>query len=163
MLTASCLVAACGKDSTGSSDPATPVLTAAMLGEQRVLPVEQYLASAPYSAADLENGERQARTCLACHNLAAGGPNMVGPNLHGFFGRQAASVAGFSYSSALAEAGFRWTPRALDAWLQQPARFLPGNRMIYPGIASESDRVDLIAYLLETVGGEAAEARGATQ
>ena len=86
---------------------------------------------------------------------------MVGPNLFKFFGRPAASVPEFSYSQVLAEAGFFWTPRALDAWLEQPARFLPGNRMIYPGIASERDRTDLIAYLLRATTGETTGTRGA--
>jgi cytochrome c2 len=38
--------------------------------------------------------------------------------------------------------------------LLQPSKFLPGNRMVYPGIASQSDRVDLIAYLLNVTGSE---------
>ena len=88
---------------------------------------------------------------------------MVGPNLYGFFGKPAASVEGFTYSTALADAEFRWTPRALDAWLLQPAKFLPGNRMVYPGIASQSDRVDLIAYLLRVTAAEPAETDGVTQ
>lgn len=40
------------------------------------------------------------------------------------------------------------TPAALDAWLADPARFLPGNRMAIPGISDASDRDNLIAYLL---------------
>ena len=79
---------------------------------------------------------------------------MIGPNLFGFFGKPAGSVAGYSYSAALQEADFRWTPRALDAWLLQPARFLPGNRMSFPGVSRASDRADLIAYLLEATSRE---------
>ncbi len=156
-LITSFLVAACGGDSAGPGSTAASVLTAATLGQQVVLPAERYLAETPYSAADFDNGERQARMCRACHSLEKSGPNMVGPGLYGFFGQQAASAEGFNYSDALAQAGFRWTPRALDAWLQQPAKFLPGNRMIYPGIASAGDRVDLIAYLLKTTAGEPAD------
>ena len=59
------------------------------------------------------------------------------------------AVERYSYSDALQEADFVWTPRALDAWLAQPARFLPGNRMSFPGVSQASDRTDVIAYLLE--------------
>ncbi len=79
---------------------------------------------------------------------------MVGPNLHRFFGKKVGSVAGYRYSAALQEADFVWTPRALDAWLAQPARFLPGNRMSFPGVSGAGDRADVIAYLLEATGEE---------
>ncbi|NNF41188.1 MAG: hypothetical protein HKN64_07395 [Woeseiaceae bacterium] len=46
------------------------------------------------------------------------------------------------------DADFVWTPRALDAWLAQPGRFLPGNRMSFAGLMQQSQRDDLIAYLL---------------
>ena len=55
--------------------------------------------------------------------------------------------------AAVREVDFVWTPRALDAWLSQPGRFLPGNRMTFAGVPREKDRVDLIAYLLESTGG----------
>jgi cytochrome c len=45
-------------------------------------------------------------------------------------------------------ADFVWTPAALNAWLAQPGRFLPGNRMTFAGVLKQSDRDDLIAYLL---------------
>lgn len=73
---------------------------------------------------------------------------MIGPNLYGLFGRPAGTAPGFPYSRALAEADFVWTPRALDAWLAEPARFLPGNAMAYPALASPGDRAALIASLL---------------
>ena len=148
---AACLVAACGADSTSSpaaGDGSAAPLTAAALGEQSVLPAADYLAQAPYAAADRDNGERLAQMCRACHTFGKGGVNTVGPNLYGFFGKPAASVATYSYSAALQEADFVWTPRALDAWLSQPARFLPGNRMSFPGVSRAGERADLIAYLL---------------
>jgi cytochrome c len=45
-------------------------------------------------------------------------------------------------------ANFVWTPRALDGWLAQPGKFLPGNRMTFAGVMRQSDRDDLVAYLL---------------
>ncbi|MGB5630702.1 MAG: hypothetical protein WBM57_15145, partial [Woeseiaceae bacterium] len=56
---------------------------------------------------------------------------------------------GFEYSDAMRNADFVWTPEALNAWLAQPGRFLPGNRMTFAGVLQQEDRNDLIAYLLE--------------
>lgn len=124
------------------------MLTAATLGEQVVLSNSDYLADSRYVGADLDNGAQQSQVCRACHSLEQGGPNMIGPNLFGFFGKRAGMRADFAYTQVLAEAGFTWTPRALEAWLAQPARFLPGNRMTFAGVLDEGNRADLVAYLL---------------
>jgi len=119
-----------------------------MLGEQVVLTAEEYLAGAPYRDADRSRGERQAQICKACHSLGRDGPNMIGPALHDFFGKEVGSRSGFEYSAVMRNANFVWTPEALNAWLAQPGRFLPGNRMTFAGVLKQSDRDDLIAYLL---------------
>lgn len=147
-----CLFTACSGESDsspGAADGGVPPLTAATLGEQTVLAAADYLEQEPYAGADRANGQRLANMCKACHTLAKGGVHMIGPNLSGFFGDAAGSAEGYNYSAALQEAGFVWTPRAMDAWLARPARFLPGNRMSFPGVSSASDRADMIAYLLE--------------
>ena len=132
-------------------------LSAATLGEQTVLDVSEYLAIEQFKVANVKKGERQALICKACHSLDAGGPNMIGPALFGFFGKEAGAQAGFAYSPAMLAADFVWTPRALDAWLAQPGRFLPGNRMTFGGVASQQDRDDLIAYLLVKTSAEESE------
>jgi len=144
------LFAGCEKktDDAVSGADVVPLLTAATLGEQTLLTTAEYLAATPYSNANRSNGENLARVCRACHSLETGGPNMIGPALHGFFGSGAGSRDGFEYSAVLSNTGFVWTPRALDAWLVQPGRFLPGNRMVFAGLSRQSDREDLIAYLL---------------
>ena len=124
-------------------------LTAATLGEQSVLATAEYLARPPYAGADRVNGQRLAQMCRACHTVGQGGAHMIGPNLFGMFGRAAGSAERYAYSPALQEADFVWTPRALDAWLERPAGFLPGNRMSFPGVSDAGDRRDVIAYLLE--------------
>ncbi len=159
LVISSCLAAACGGDgasSTAGEDPAA-ALTASTLGEQTVLAAADYLLQAPYAGADRENGQRLAQMCKACHTVQDGGVHMIGPNLFGFFGTVAGSAERYAYSAALQEAEFVWTPRALDAWLARPARFLPGNRMSFPGVSSASDRADVIAYLLEATSPQAGD------
>jgi cytochrome c len=101
-----------------------------------------------YASADIERGELLSLACQACHTLAANEPAMLGPNLHGIFGRVSATASDFQYSPALRAAGVVWTPRALDAWLADPSDFLPGNNMAFTGYNSAGDRRDLIAFLL---------------
>lgn len=145
------LVAGCGKktEETGTESGTAPLPTAATLGEQIVLSAQGYLAVAPYKDADRSRGERQAHICKACHSLDREGPNVIGPALYGFFGTEVGVRSGFEYSAVLRNADFVWTPGALNAWLAQPGRFLPGNRMTFAGVQRQSDRVDLIAYLLD--------------
>jgi cytochrome c len=151
-LIALALLVACGNDrqESGTSADSATLLTAATLGEQIVLPVADYLAEERFAGANQSNGLRQAQICKACHSLEEGGPNMIGPALFDVFGRGVGEQGGFDYSPVLRNANFVWTPRALDAWLAQPGKFLPGNRMAFAGVFDAQDRNDLIAYLLVT-------------
>ena len=109
-----------------------------------------YRAQEPYASADRDRGAAQVQICRACHTLGEGEAHMIGPNLYGFFGRPAASAEGFgNYSSVLSDAGIVWSPQAVDAFIAQPMKFLPGNRMSFIGISSKLDRDALLAYLLE--------------
>lgn len=103
---------------------------------------------APYNTADYDQGRRQFAKCRACHLIDAEGGHRVGPNLNGIFQRKSGVAEGFKYSDALAEADFDWTPEQLDQWLANPKQFLPGNRMVFAGIAKQEQRENLIAYLL---------------
>jgi len=108
--------------------------------------------------ADLENGRRLYRRCSACHTLGEGEAHLVGPNLHGLFGRTAGAQEGFGYSAALGDAEFDWTPERLDEWLASPRTFLPGNRMSFAGLRHADDRRDVIAYIaVETSAVSAAD------
>lgn len=142
------LLAGCGAGTDTAADR-QPAVTAAELGEQTVLSVDEYLASPPYAEADLERGRTLYLQCRACHTIEEGGRNLAGPNLYGTFGKQVAADPEFPYSDALRQADFVWTPRAMDAWITSPWLFLPGNRMSYGGMHRPEDRRDLIAWMLQ--------------
>jgi cytochrome c len=100
------------------------------------------------AGADLERGKLLSLACAACHTFGAGERTIVGPNLHGVFGRRAASLPDFGYSPALRASGLTWTPRSLAAWLADPQGFVSGTTMTFTGYHSPEDRRDLIAFLL---------------
>ena len=103
-----------------------------------------------YAVADAATGEKVFKKCKACHKLEDGA-NGVGPSLYGVVNRGVASVA-YKFSDALTAVGGDWTPAQLDAFLTRPKDFAPGTKMTFPGLKSENDRVNLIAYL-STIGG----------
>ena len=127
----------------------TPVLTATTLGDQEIMTNRTWSEVPAYAAADAQRGELLSAQCRACHSLQRDGDDIMGPNLFGFFGKPAGRSSAFDYSAGLANDDFIWTPRALDAWLANPGRFLPGNKMAYAGLLYAEDRNALIAYLLQ--------------
>ena len=95
---------------------------------------------------DAARGEAKFQDCAACHKLELGANN-VGPSLHGIFERKAGDLADFRYSPAIKRSGIAWTPETLEKFIADPQAMVPGNRMPYAGMASASDRADLMAYL----------------
>jgi cytochrome c len=107
---------------------------------------------APYNTADLSNGESKFALCQTCHTVVEGGPNMTGPNLHGVFGRKAASKPGFNYSDALKATGWTWDAAHVDTWITDPKATLPGTKMTFAGFKDPKDRTDVIAYVMINTG-----------
>jgi len=99
-------------------------------------------------AADLAEGEKVFKKCKACHTLEEG-KKKVGPSLFGIVGKPSASMEGFKYSSAMKESGLTWDEATLDAYLENPRKFLKGNRMAFPGLKKTEDRENVIAYIKE--------------
>lgn len=104
------------------------------------------------SAADLAAGKRLFNRCKACHSLVAG-KKKIGPTLYGVFGRTAGALEGYNYSRAMKAAGEErqlvWNEETIDEYLARPRDFIPRNKMAFPGLKSEEDRENLIAYLKE--------------
>jgi len=86
------------------------------------------------------------RNCAACHVVEAG-QNRLGPSLAGIVGRKAGTVPGFAYSDANKNSGVTWDEATLDTYLQDPKKFMPGTKMVSPGVKDADARAALIAYL----------------
>ena len=103
--------------------------------------------AAPVRAADLKVGaDLFAEHCAECHSLKEG-KHKKGPSSFGVFGRKAASLEGVAYSDALKASNIVWTAQALDAYLTQPKKAVPGGKMKYDGLPDATARANLIAYL----------------
>ena len=72
---------------------------------------------------------------------------MLGPTLFSVVGRPAASIAGFSYSSAMKGSGIVWTTDQLMVYLKAPRTYLPGVKMTFAGLPDRQDRENVVAYL----------------
>ncbi len=152
VLTAITLVAlaSCGQQQS-APPPATetaPAAESAPAAAPEAVSYDVSALEAPYNTADAAAGAKVFAKCKSCHAAGPGAPNMVGPSLHGLFGRKVGTHEGFIYSDAMTKAGFEWTPARLDQYIADPRADVPGNRMAFIGVKDPNDRKNLIAYLL---------------
>ncbi|MEP2704084.1 MAG: c-type cytochrome [Roseibium sp.] len=112
---------------------------------------------------EMSNGERQfARKCSICHSLSEGSARKAGPTLHGVFGRQAGTLADYSYSEILDGSDIIWSEATIDQlFLDGPDHYIPGSKMPMQRIVLPEDRADLIDYLRTATMPE--QAGGGTQ
>lgn len=105
-------------------------------------PIAFYLATA-----DAARGEKAFAQCKACHAIAPGGANGIGPGLYDTMGKPVAGHAGFDYSSALAGIGGTWGWDNMSDWLASPSGFASGTAMKFAGIKDPQNRADMLLYL----------------
>lgn len=111
-------------------------------GAAAAVPIGNMMATA-----DMSKGETIFKKCVACHTIAQGGANGIGPNLWGTVGKPLASHAGFAYSDALKSKGGTWTFEALNEWLSNPKKYAPGNKMTFAGLGNPEERAAVLLYL----------------
>ena len=54
----------------------------------------------------------------------------------------------YSYSSANVKKGITWNKETLWIYLENPAKYIPGTKMVFAGIKKKPERADLVAYLI---------------
>ena len=117
-------------------------------GAEAEKPIAFYLASG-----DAAKGEQVFKKCAACHNADPGGANALGPALFGTLGKPIAGHAGFAYSDALKGVGGTWGWDNMSAWLANPKKFAPGNKMTFAGLSNPQERADVLLFLNSRGGG----------
>jgi nitrite reductase (NO-forming) len=113
--------------------------------------------SAPLAGGgDPAAGKLVFRKCQVCHSLEPG-KNVLGPSLAGIMGRKSGAEQNYAYSPAMKDANLTWDAKTLDAYLEDPQKFVPGNKMPFPGLKTAQDRADVVAFLAAPAGSTVAQ------
>jgi cytochrome c len=119
-----------------SSDVATEVKEVVQLDIKEIL-----------AMGNLAHGEKVFKKCSACHIVAKGGKNKIGPALYGIVGKASAVSEGYSYSKAMKAYGKSWSFEELNAYLLKPQSYIKGTKMAFAGLRKDKDRASVILYL----------------
>jgi cytochrome c len=103
------------------------------------------VGSAQSPASEKELFEKR---CGGCHALDR---DKEGPQLHGVYGRKAASLESFQYSDALKKSKILWTDETLERWLADTEKLVPNNDMTFH-VEKPDERRAIIAYLKHDSG-----------
>ena len=98
-------------------------------------------------AQDAAAGAEVFKKCKVCHQIGDGAKNAVGPVLTGVVGRPAGTYPGYNYSEANKTSGITWDEATLTVYLKNPKAKVPGTKMTFPGLQSDDDIKNVIAYL----------------
>mgnify|MGYP001254305511 FL=1 len=99
------------------------------------------------TSANASEGEKIFKQCAACHSIAKGGANKIGPALWGVLGRKAGSVSDYKYSKAMASYGKSWSFEEMSGFLLKPKEWIKGTKMSFMGLKKAKDRAAVILYM----------------
>ena len=102
-----------------------------------------------FASTNAAEGAKIFKKCAACHSIAQGGANKIGPALWGVLGRKAGSVSDYKYSKAMIAYGKPWSFEEMDGFLIKPKEWVKGTKMAFAGIKDAKDRAAVILYMNE--------------
>jgi cytochrome c len=104
---------------------------------------------------NVDAGKKVFLRCAVCHGIGEA-KKPIGPTLNGVIGRQAGTEPDFvakkgaGYSKAMiaaGEGGLVWDEAQIAEYITDPKKKVPGNKMAFPGLKKEQERLDVIAYI----------------
>lgn len=142
LLSACLSIVACGGQDSATSQPSkdavpAPIPAITQTAAQTLSPEEMLM----------KRGAKLYKRCQTCHTLDEGGKHKVGPNMWDLYGSTAGQKEGFAYSKAMSESGLVWTQETLSGYIENPRKYMPGNRMSYVGLRKPEDREAVLAYI----------------
>jgi len=102
-----------------------------------------------FASTSAAEGAKVFKKCAACHSIAEGGSNKIGPALWGVLGRPVGSVSGYKYSKAMAAHGKNWSFDEMNGFLIKPKDWIKGTKMSFAGLKNAKERAAVILYMNE--------------
>ena len=99
------------------------------------------------SMGSIEHGQKVFKKCSACHVVAKGGKNKIGPVLYGVMGRKSGAISDYKYSKALIAHAKTWSYEEMNLYLIKPQAHIKGTKMAFAGLKSEKDRASVMLYM----------------
>ena len=102
-----------------------------------------------FASTSASDGAKVFKKCAACHSIAQGGGNKIGPALWGVLGRQAGSISDYKYSKGMTAHGKTWSFEEMNGFLIKPKDWVKGTKMSFAGLKKAKDRAAVILYMNE--------------
>tara|TARA_B100000959_G_C14711398_1_gene513084 strand:- start:117 stop:641 length:525 start_codon:yes stop_codon:yes gene_type:complete len=102
-----------------------------------------------FASTNSTEGAKVFSKCAACHSIAEGGGNKIGPSLWGVLGRKVGSLPDYKYSKAMTAYGKSWSFEEMNGFLIKPKEWIKGTKMAFAGLKNEKDRAAIILYMNE--------------